>query len=252
MSYRHGRLVIDTGDYFALSLWKMLFLQWRHQRNTSLPRFWIWSFTFEFSYLPLFSSLMILQLRDLYDWLNTCVRHVCRPKVFLSTHIVAYFSTFDLFFHFRFIISQEEAWTWTNRGFCLFRGQSYHLAECCASVALHFNNPFCRPQTFLCRALSRYQLGNIHGTLSDAKEIKQLDNNYARVRVTFLSADLVTWQQNFCVGPCFLLWFICLLLMFWAVIFMFLPQRVLPYICLTGMCRPKGYGFWADLVWKRV
>ena len=40
--------------------------------------------------------------------------------------------------------------------------------------------------------------------------------------------------------------------MFWAVIFMFLPQGVLPYICLTGMCRPKGYGFWADLVWKRV
>lgn len=101
--------------------------------------------------------------------------------------------------------SEEEAWTWTKRGFCLFRGQSYHLAECCASVALHFNNPFCRPQTFLCRALSRYQLGNIHGTLSDAKEIKQLDNNYARVRVTFLSADLITWQQNFCVGPCFLL-----------------------------------------------
>lgn len=98
MSYRHGRLVIDTGDYFALSLWKMLFLQWRHQRNTSLPRFWIWSFTFEFCYLLLFSSLMILQLRDLYDWLNTCVRHVCRPKVFLSTHIVAYFSTFDLLF----------------------------------------------------------------------------------------------------------------------------------------------------------
>ena len=106
---------------------------------------------------------------------------------------------------FRFIIFQEEAWTWTNRGFCLFRGQSYHLAECCASVALHFNNPFCRPQTFLCRALSRYHLGNIHGTLSDAKEIKKLDNNFARVRVTFLSVDLITWQQNFCVGPCFLL-----------------------------------------------
>ena len=174
-----------------------------------------------------------------------------RPPCLLPKSIVVY-PYCCIFFHFRFIISQEEAWTWTKRGFCLFRGQSYHLAECCASVALHFNNPFCRPQTFLCRALSRYQLGNIHGTLSDAKEIKQLDNNYARVRVTFLSADLITWQQNFCVGPCFLLWFICLLLMFWAVIFMFLPQGVLPYICLTGMCRPKGYGFWADLVWKRV
>ena len=27
---------------------------------------------------------------------------------------------------------------------------------------------------------------------------------------------------------------------------------VLPYIRYIGMCRPKGYGFWAVLVWKRV
>ena len=26
----------------------------------------------------------------------------------------------------------------------------------------------------------------------------------------------------------------------------------LPYINFIGMCRPKGYGFWAVLVWKRV
>ena len=27
---------------------------------------------------------------------------------------------------------------------------------------------------------------------------------------------------------------------------------VLPYISYIGMCHPKGYGFWAVLVWKRV
>jgi len=27
---------------------------------------------------------------------------------------------------------------------------------------------------------------------------------------------------------------------------------VLPYIRYIGMCRPKGYGFWAVSVWKRV
>ena len=26
----------------------------------------------------------------------------------------------------------------------------------------------------------------------------------------------------------------------------------LPYISYIGMCRPKGDGFWAVLVWKRV
>ena len=30
------------------------------------------------------------------------------------------------------------------------------------------------------------------------------------------------------------------------------PGGVLPYIRYIGMCRPKGYGFWAVLVWKRV
>lgn len=29
-------------------------------------------------------------------------------------------------------------------------------------------------------------------------------------------------------------------------------SRVLPYMGNRGMCRPKGYGFWAFLVWNRV
>lgn len=29
-------------------------------------------------------------------------------------------------------------------------------------------------------------------------------------------------------------------------------SRVLPYMGDRGMCRPKGYGFWAFLVWNRV
>ena len=30
------------------------------------------------------------------------------------------------------------------------------------------------------------------------------------------------------------------------------PRGVLSYISHKGMCRPKGYGFWAFLAWKQV
>lgn len=86
--------------------------------------------------------------------------------------------------NFRFFF-QQEAWKWTNRGFCLFQEQNYYLSELCASVALHFNacNPYLTTRTILCRAVSRYELGNIQGTLSDADVIKGLDKNFATVRV---------------------------------------------------------------------
>lgn len=82
---------------------------------------------------------------------------------------------------------QQEAWKWTNRGFRLYEQQNYYLSELCASIALHFNayNPHFTTPALLCRAVSRYELGNIQGTLSDAEVIEGLDKQFATVRVKF-------------------------------------------------------------------
>ncbi|KAM7440313.1 Stress-induced-phosphoprotein 1 [Porites harrisoni] len=77
--------------------------------------------------------------------------------------------------------SKQEAWKWTNRGFRLYEQQNYYVSELCASIALHFNayNPHFTTPALLCRAVSRYELGNIQGTLSDAEVIEGLDKQFA-------------------------------------------------------------------------
>ena len=85
---------------------------------------------------------------------------------------------------FNFTFFQEEAGKWTSRGVSLYLDHSYFLAERCTTVALYFrvDNPFFKAQSFLNRALSRFELGNISGTQSDAQEVKRLDKHFARVR----------------------------------------------------------------------
>ena len=94
----------------------------------------------------------------------------CLKKLIISSY---------LYLHF-----QKEAWNWTNRGYHLYRNQDYLLAEQCATIALHFLPfaPDVRAQPFLCRALSRYELGNILGTQGDINEIKKRDIELARVK----------------------------------------------------------------------
>ena len=86
--------------------------------------------------------------------------------------------------NFNFTFFQEEAGKWTSRGVSLYLDHSYFLAERCTTVALYFrvDNPFFKAQSFLNRALSRFELGNISGTQSDAQEVKRLDKHFARVR----------------------------------------------------------------------
>ena len=86
--------------------------------------------------------------------------------------------------NFNFTFFQEEAGKWTRRGVSLYLDHSYFLAERCTTVALYFrvDNPFFKAQSFLNRALSRFELGNISGTQSDAQEVKRLDKHFARVR----------------------------------------------------------------------
>ena len=86
--------------------------------------------------------------------------------------------------NFNFTFFQEEAGKWTRRGVSLYLDNSYFLAERCTTVALYFrvDNPFFKAQSFLNRALSRFELGNISGTQSDAQEVKRLDKHFARVR----------------------------------------------------------------------
>ena len=81
---------------------------------------------------------------------------------------------------------QSEAckWSkWSRRGFFLFEKQEYQLAELCASFALHFRvfSPSARAQPLLCRALSRYNLGNSE-IQSDINQVKKLDKKLAKVR----------------------------------------------------------------------
>ena len=85
---------------------------------------------------------------------------------------------------FNFTFFQEEAGKWTSRGVSLYLDHSYFLAERCTTVALYFrvDNPFFKAQSYLNRALSRFELGNISGTQSDAQEVKRLDKHFARVR----------------------------------------------------------------------
>ena len=94
-------------------------------------------------------------------------------------------------FHFLFFF-QEEAGKWTSRGVSLYLDHNYFLAERCTSVALYFrvDNPFFKAQSFFNRALSRFELGDISGTQSDAQEVKRLDKHFARVR-ELLSAKIL-------------------------------------------------------------
>ena len=78
---------------------------------------------------------------------------------------------------------QNEAFKWSGRSRFLFEKQDYHLAELCASFALHFRvfSPSAGAQPLLCRALSRYNLGNPNFQ-SDINQVKQLDKKFAKVR----------------------------------------------------------------------
>ena len=76
---------------------------------------------------------------------------------------------------------------WSHRGHSLYNKQNYHLAEQCATIAIRFQGfivgyNLARAQPYLCRALTRYELGNIAGAQLDINEIKRLDTNCARVR----------------------------------------------------------------------
>ena len=99
--------------------------------------------------------------------------------------------------NFNFTFFQEEAGKWTSRGVSLYLEHNYVLAEQCTSFALYFrvDNPFFKAQSFLYRALSRFELGNISGTQSDAQEVKRLDKNFARVR-ELLSAKILNNAFN--------------------------------------------------------
>ena len=80
---------------------------------------------------------------------------------------------------------QNMTWMWTSRGHSLNKKQNYHLAEKCATIAMHFKafvSSMVGAQPYLCRALTRYELGNITGAQLDINEIKRLDANLARVR----------------------------------------------------------------------
>ena len=96
-----------------------------------------------------------------------------------------------------YLFFQEEAAKWTSRGVCLYLQHNYVLAEQCTSFALYFrvDNPFFKAQPFLYRALSRFELGNISGTQSDAQQVKRLDKNFARVR-ELLSANILNNAFN--------------------------------------------------------
>ena len=78
-------------------------------------------------------------------------------------------------------------WKWTTRGYTLYNKQKYHLAEQCATLAIHFKaliplvSGMARAQPYLCRALTRYELGNVTGAQTDISEIKRLDRDLARV-----------------------------------------------------------------------
>ena len=88
---------------------------------------------------------------------------------------------------------QSEACKWSRRGFFLFEKQEYQLAERCASFALHFRvfSPSARAQPLLCRALSRYNLGNSE-IQSDINQVKKLDKKLAKVRRIY-SRNSSTW-----------------------------------------------------------
>lgn len=82
-------------------------------------------------------------------------------------------------------------WKWTSRGFSLYNKQDYGLAEQCATFTMHFRafiplGSMARAQPFLCRALTRYEVGNITGAQEDVNEIKRLDTHLARVKKCFL------------------------------------------------------------------
>ncbi|XP_044176625.1 uncharacterized protein LOC114955374 [Acropora millepora] len=78
----------------------------------------------------------------------------------------------------KFNNSQEEIWKWTDRGFSLYQNSAYHLAEKCVNLAFHFrDDPLA--QTFLCRALVRYELNYESEAREDIAVLKRLDPRLA-------------------------------------------------------------------------
>ena len=79
-------------------------------------------------------------------------------------------------------------WKWSTRSFTLYNKQNYLLAEECATIAMHFKasiplvTGMAIAQPYLCRALTRYELGNMTGAQADISEVKRLDINLARVQ----------------------------------------------------------------------
>ena len=78
-------------------------------------------------------------------------------------------------------------WKWTSRGFSFYNKQDYGLAEQCATFTMYFREftppgSMARAQPFLCRALTRYEVGNITGAQADINEIKRLDTHLAMVK----------------------------------------------------------------------
>ncbi|XP_015773456.1 PREDICTED: uncharacterized protein LOC107351677 [Acropora digitifera] len=74
--------------------------------------------------------------------------------------------------------SQEEIWEWTDHGFSLYHNRDYHLAEKCVNIAFYFrDDPWA--QTFLCRALIRYELNNESEAREDIAVLKRLDSGLA-------------------------------------------------------------------------
>ena len=81
---------------------------------------------------------------------------------------------------FTILYKQEEIWKWTDRGFSLYQNRDYHLAEKCVNIAFHFrDDPLA--QTFLCRALIRYELNCESEAREDIAVLKRLDPRLAEV-----------------------------------------------------------------------
>ena len=76
---------------------------------------------------------------------------------------------------------QEEIWKWTDHGFSLYERRDYYLAERCVNIAFYFReDPLV--QTFLCRALIRFELKHESEARKDIAVIKRFDSRLAEVR----------------------------------------------------------------------
>ncbi|KAK2556008.1 hypothetical protein P5673_021998 [Acropora cervicornis] len=91
--------------------------------------------------------------------------------------------------------SQEEIWKWTDHGFSLYEKRDYYLAERCVNIAFYFrDDPLV--QTFLCRALIRFELKHESEARKDIAVIKRFDSRLAE------NSPGKTGVQDLCAHYC--------------------------------------------------